>query len=48
MFGMAAEYILPRWGAEELEREHLSVLQEICDPFSAGQLDGIGVGEGWQ
>jgi hypothetical protein len=29
---MTTEYILPRWGAEELERARLSLLQEIYDP----------------
>lgn len=40
-------YMLPRWGAEDLERERLSLLERVHDPHTVRQLDAIGVGEGW-
>jgi SAM-dependent methyltransferase len=42
------EYILPRGDAEAIERERLTLLERRSDPFSARQLDAIGVGQGWR
>ena len=42
-----AEYTLPRFGAEELERERLALLEAVHDPLTVRQLDRIGVAEGW-
>jgi SAM-dependent methyltransferase len=42
------EYLLSQQGAPDLERSRLKLLQEYHDPLSVGQLDAIGVGEGWR
>jgi len=42
-----SQYTLPRVGAEELERERLTLLERIHDPLTLRQLDRIGVREGW-
>jgi SAM-dependent methyltransferase len=42
------DYVLAQEGAEESERERLSLLEQVWDPHTARQLDAIGVGEGWR
>jgi SAM-dependent methyltransferase len=42
------EYLLSRQGSPDLERTRLQLLEELHDPLSGGQLDAIGVGEGWR
>jgi SAM-dependent methyltransferase len=43
-----AQYVLPRSGAEETERERLTLLERLHDPLTVRQLDAIGVGPGWR
>jgi SAM-dependent methyltransferase len=43
-----AEYTLKQDGAEEFERARLTLLEEVCDPFTIRQFDSIGVGVGWR
>jgi SAM-dependent methyltransferase len=43
-----SEYVLSQRGAPDVERARLRLLEELHDPLSAGQLDAIGVGEGWR
>lgn len=42
------EYVLSQQGAADVERARLRLLEEYHDPLTAGQLDAIGVGEGWR
>jgi SAM-dependent methyltransferase len=42
------EYMLRQAGAEQSERSRLKLLEQACDPYTAGQFDAIGVGEGWR
>jgi ubiquinone/menaquinone biosynthesis C-methylase UbiE len=42
------QYVLPRWGAEDIERERLALLERYHDPLTSRQLDAIGVGQGWR
>jgi SAM-dependent methyltransferase len=42
------EYMLRQAGAEESERARLNLLEQACDPYTAGQFDAIGVSEGWR
>jgi SAM-dependent methyltransferase len=41
------EYLLSQQASPDLERSRLRLLQEFHDPLTIGQLDAIGVGEGW-
>lgn len=41
------QYLLPQRRAPDLERTRLELLQQLHDPLTVGQLDAIGVGEGW-
>lgn len=41
------EYVLSQQESPELERARLQLLQEYHDPLTLGQLDAIGVREGW-
>jgi SAM-dependent methyltransferase len=43
-----AQYVLQRWGAEEIERERLALLERYHDPLTRRQLDAIGVSDGWR
>jgi SAM-dependent methyltransferase len=43
-----AEYVLSQQHSPDVERSRLKLLEEYHDPLSAGQLDAIGVGEGWR
>lgn len=42
------EYPLSQQGAPDVERSRLRLLQDYHDPLTIGQLDAIGVGEGWR
>lgn len=42
------EYVLSQQGSPDVERARLRLLEEYHDPLSSGQLDAIGVGEGWR
>jgi SAM-dependent methyltransferase len=42
------EYVLSQRGSQDLERARLRLLEEFHDPLTIGQLDAIGVGEGWR
>lgn len=42
------EYVLSQQGSLGVERSRLRLLEEYHDPLTAGQLDAIGVGEGWR
>lgn len=42
------EYILRSASSPEVERARLRLLEEFHDPITAGQLDAIGVREGWR
>ena len=43
-----SEYVLSQRGSPGVERARLRLLEELHDPLSAGQLDAIGVSEGWR
>jgi SAM-dependent methyltransferase len=42
------KYTLAQEGAEDLEQERLSLLEEFCDPQTARQIDAVGVDAGWR
>lgn len=42
------EYLLSRRGLPDIEQHRLLLLEEMYDPWSAKQLDAIGVGAGWR
>src|ERR1700751_1074716 len=42
------EYVLSQRGSPDVERARLRLLEEYHDPLTVGQLDAIGVGEGWR
>lgn len=42
-----SQYILSQQELPDVERARLRLLQEYYDPISVGQLEAIGVGEGW-
>ena len=42
------EYVLSQRGSPDVERARLRLLEEYHDPLTIGQLDAIGVGEGWR
>ena len=42
------EYILTQQESPDVERARLRLLEEYHDPLTIGQLDAIGVGEGWR
>jgi SAM-dependent methyltransferase len=41
------EYVLSQQGSPDVERARLRLLEEYHDPLTIGQLNAIGVGEGW-
>jgi ubiquinone/menaquinone biosynthesis C-methylase UbiE len=41
-------YVLTQEGAEQLERSRLALVEELHDPLTRRQLEGIGVGPGWR
>lgn len=41
-------YVLSQHRSPDVERTRLGLLEEFHDPLSAGQLDAIGVREGWR
>jgi len=43
-----SEYVLSQRDSPDLERARLRLLEDYHDPLSVGQLDAIGVGEGWR
>lgn len=42
------EYVLSQQGSQDVERARLRLLEEVHDPLTMGQLDAIGVAEGWR
>jgi SAM-dependent methyltransferase len=42
------EYVLSQQGSPDIERARLRLLEDYHDPLTIGQLDAIGVGEGWR
>ena len=42
------EYVLSQQRSPDVERARLKLLEEYHDPLSAGQVDAIGVAEGWR
>ena len=42
------EYLLSLRRAPDVEQARLRLLEQYHDPLSSGQLDAIGVGEGWR
>ena len=42
------EYVFSQQRSPVVERARLSLLEEYHDPLTVGQLDAIGVGEGWR
>src|ERR1700757_5182560 len=44
----SSEYVLSQRRSPDFERSRLRLLEEFHDPLTVGQLDAIGVGEGWR
>ncbi len=42
------DYVLSQRGSPDVERARLRLLEEYHDPLTIGQLNAIGVGEGWR
>lgn len=42
------EYLLSQQGSPDVERSRLTLLEALYDPLTIGELDAIGVGEGWR
>ena len=45
---LLTEYVLSQQRSPDVERARLKLLEEYHDPLSAGQLNAIGVSEGWR